>query len=45
MKKELSYSEVVAEIDKKRKKLGIKLDPRNFLPVIRAEVKYKNGKK
>jgi len=45
MKSELSYSDVVERIREKRKELGIRLDPRNFLPEIREEVKYKGNEK
>ncbi len=44
MEKQPSYSEIIAKIEAKRKLLWIKLDPRNFLPIIREEVRYKNKK-
>ena len=45
MGKEIDYTALIELIREKREKLGIKIDPRNFLPVIREEVRYKIGKK
>lgn len=41
MNKEITYSAVVTLIREKRAALGITLDPRNYLPVIRQELKLK----
>lgn len=39
--REFTYSSVVQRIKDKREALGITLDPRNYLPVIREELKLK----
>lgn len=39
--KEFTYASVVQRIKEKREALGITLDPRKYLPVIRKELKLK----
>jgi len=44
MHKGIDYAEVVLIIKAKRKKLGIIIDPRRFLPIFREQVRYKKNR-